>query len=552
MRKATNSMFAMDLSLPMSVNSSSNNHQQQQHRYHGSMMRTSRWLCLLTTSLAFLIGVGVGVAVPFYVLPSANSSDVTVKSVESLAETVESGHAPIASHLVASIDLMAQNVQSVDQIEWEIDNGGAQVSTSAIPKHVSASPVSMPYLSAAARRREKENDRRNSLLKYKLVDKSDQVDAKTVSAAAATTATVAATAAANGRISFVEPQKALLDSVQDVDTHSPAGGLKSKIETVTGKAVQGIFWSQAVEDLIPAGFNKQQVENWQDFSRKDHIIRLEEGCGRMQNRMITFENGTRSCCRYRQNYDQIQGEIFSFYLSRELGIRNLPPSALGLVRPLDQQWANVRSQLSLAQWVEDRPVVFTQFLENLEPAYIPTQFRGTNRHLHPSDIQMRQLDTQSDRDELATLAQWSDLLVFDYLTANLDRMVNNLYNMQWNPAMMDAPAHNLARNTKTGLLVFLDNESGLLHGYRLLDKYEVYHKSLLDAICIFRKSTIESLRQLQAKRNVGDLLRHSFETRDSSLVDYLPFLPEKSVKTLNHRIDRVLDQVAKCQSLYGL
>jgi four-jointed box protein 1 len=99
--------------------------------------------------------------------------------------------------------------------------------------------------------------------------------------------------------------------------------------------------------------------------------------------------------------------------------------------------------------------------------------------------------------------------------------------------------------------VFLDNESGLLHGYRLLDKYETYHRSLLDSLCIFRRSTVESLLQLQSKKNVGNLLRHMFETRDQSLVDFLPFLPEKSIKTLNYRIDQVLDQVTKCQSLYG-
>jgi len=130
-------------------------------------------------------------------------------------------------------------------------------------------------------------------------------------------------------------------------------------------------------------------------------------------------------------------------------------------------------------------------------------------------------------------------------------MVNNLYNMQWNPQMMDSPAHNLARDTRTGLLVFLDNESGLLHGYRLLDKYEVYHKSLLDSLCVFRRSTVAALKSLQSKRDAGDRLRRLFDTHDAALTDFLPFLPDKSVKTLNHRIDRVLDQVQKCQSLYA-
>ena len=320
---------------------------------------------------------------------------------------------------------------------------------------------------------------------------------------------------------------------------------------MTGEATKGIYWSQAVEDILPIGFSDENAENWRTFCKQSSVVKLEEGCGRMQNRLVTFENGTRSCCRYRQNYDQIQGEIFSFYLSHLLGLRNLPPSALGQVRSNDHKWTHVKSSINSAQWADDRPVVYTQFLDDLEPAYIPQQMRASDRHLNPSDLLLHHLKNDTHRSELVTLAQWSDLLVFDYLTANLDRLVNNLYNMQWNPAMMDAPAHNLARHSRTGLLVFLDNESGLLHGYRLLDKYEVYHKSLLDSTCIFRRRTIDSLRQLQANRNVGDLLRTLFERQDQQLMDHLPFLPEKSIKTLNHRIDRVLEQVKMCQNVYG-
>ena len=46
---------------------------------------------------------------------------------------------------------------------------------------------------------------------------------------------------------------------------------------------------------------------------------VEKGCGRMKNRLLHLEGGGRVCCRYRQNQDQIQGEVFSFYLSRAIG-----------------------------------------------------------------------------------------------------------------------------------------------------------------------------------------------------------------------------------------
>ncbi|MCL4141221.1 UNVERIFIED_CONTAM: hypothetical protein GTU68_028511 [Idotea baltica] len=298
---------------------------------------------------------------------------------------------------------------------------------------------------------------------------------------------------------------------------------------------------------MPDGFSDGDVDEWRDFVRREAVVRLQEGCGRMQNRLLTFSNGSQSCCRYRQNLDQIQGEIFSFYLSRLLGMKNVPPSALGVVKAGAWQWSGIGNQLALAQWAEERPVVLTKFVKNLEPVSIPTQLRSASRRLHPLDVERQET---SNMDILVELAQWSDLLIFDYLTANLDRVVNNLYNLQWNPSMMDAPAHNLAQQVDSKLLVFLDNESGLLHGYRLLDKYEPFHQSLLQSLCVFRRTTADRIRQLVTKREAGPNLLKMFRTFEPDLQDYLPTIPEKSIKVLNERLKRVHKQIKKCENLY--
>ncbi|KAF0303638.1 Extracellular serine/threonine protein kinase four-jointed [Amphibalanus amphitrite] len=322
-------------------------------------------------------------------------------------------------------------------------------------------------------------------------------------------------------------------------------------ESDVAELTDGIFWSDAVEAALPRGVASGEVTEWRAFCRRAALIKVEEGCGRMQNRLLTFENGTQSCCRYRQNFDQIQGEIFSFLLSRELGIRNLPPTSLLLVQPAERQWSAVRAQLSLAQWAEQRPVVLTRFRENLTPAFIPEQLRGTDRRLHPADLRLSGLNMEQNRDTVLELAQWSDLILFDYLTANLDRIVNNLYNQQWNPSMMDSPAHNLARDPSTGLLMFLDNESGLLHGYRLLDKYEPYHRTMLDATCVFRRDTVEAIRRLHRAGDVGTALRRIFRETHPELVDFLPTLPEKSIKILKKRIDNVHEVIERCERTYA-
>ncbi|SPP75894.1 extracellular serine/threonine protein kinase four-jointed [Drosophila guanche] len=378
-----------------------------------------------------------------------------------------------------------------------------------------------------------------------------------------------------------------------------------------------VFWGSEVERYLPKGFAAEDQRTWERYvSGQGQVVRLEHGCGRMQNRMVVFADGTRACARYRQNTDQIQGEIFSYYLGQLLKISNLAPSAATVIDTTTPGWAAALGDITQAQWKERRPVVLTRWLADLEPAGIPQPFQPLERHLNKYDVWnlTRQSDLESESQSeskfdvapgllkrlgaatskgpahqssmleetqwqsqsqpqtesqlesesasasesesesksalvqrLIELAQWSDLIVFDYLIANLDRVVNNLYNFQWNADIMAAPAHNLARQVSSQLLVFLDNESGLLHGYRLLKKYEAYHSLLLDNLCVFRRPTIEALQRLRAE-GAGRPLRDLFERATSDGVrDVLPSLPDKSIKILMERIDRVLGQVHKCR-----
>ncbi|XP_016982613.1 extracellular serine/threonine protein kinase four-jointed [Drosophila rhopaloa] len=368
-------------------------------------------------------------------------------------------------------------------------------------------------------------------------------------------------------------------------------------EPQAGLIEEDVFWGPTVEQALPKGFASKDQLTWERFvGEQGRVVRLEQGCGRMQNRLVVFADGTRACARYRQNTDQIQGEIFSYYLGQLLNITNLAPSAATVVDTSTPNWSAALGDITQAQWKERRPVVLTRWLSDLEPAGIPQPFQPLERHLNKHDVWNLTRHMQPERpaqtqgllkrlgaatspgsahqssaieetetgtgtgtatatatasgalvQRLIELAQWSDLIVFDYLIANLDRVVNNLYNFQWNADIMAAPAHNLARQSASQLLVFLDNESGLLHGYRLLKKYEAYHSLLLDNLCVFRRPTIEALRRLRAA-GAGRRLRDLFErTTSAGVRDVLPSLPDKSVKILVERIDRVLGQVQKCQ-----
>ncbi|XP_037045788.1 extracellular serine/threonine protein kinase four-jointed [Bradysia coprophila] len=359
------------------------------------------------------------------------------------------------------------------------------------------------------------------------------------------------------------------ENVQDGDPH--------------GIVDDDIYWSEKIEKSLPQGFSKQQTDDWNEYVATAAVTKLEIGCGRMQNRMVVFQDGKKACARYRQNTDQIQGELFSFFLGQLLNLSNLAPSAASVIDLRSHTWQSATNDIQNAQWKSFKPVVLTKWLPDLESAGIPKPFQPLERHLNKMDIHNISLDLDLPKPQrnllerlmpsknassaqtvliptelsekalsrFIELAQWSDLIVFDYLIANLDRVVNNLYNFQWNADIMAAPAHNLAKQIDSDLLVFLDNESGLLHGYRLLKKYEAYHGLLLDNLCIFRRPTIKALQQLR-ENGVGNELQNVFErTTISSVRDVLPSLPEKSIKILNDRIDRVLGQVQKCQEVFS-
>ncbi|XP_045468208.1 extracellular serine/threonine protein kinase four-jointed [Harmonia axyridis] len=347
-----------------------------------------------------------------------------------------------------------------------------------------------------------------------------------------------------------------LSEINNYPTVSFVENFKVVEEKNDGKLIRdGIYWGEAVEKSLPDGYREKKHTLWRNYVDKAVAVKMEAGCGRMQNRLVVFQDGLKGCVRYRQNTDQIQGELFSFYLAQILKLPNLAPSTVSIVDLKSPLWSNLRNEIAAAQWNSNRAIVLTQFISNLGTANIPDVFRPIERHLNKFDVlNMTKNEILEEEDltrTLVELAQWSDLIIFDYLTANLDRIVNNLYNYQWNANIMEAPAHNLAKKSDSELLVFLDNESGLLHGYRLLKKYEVYHSVLLENLCLFRKQTADVIRELRTKGNVGKLLKDRFESQNSAVIkDILPTLPEKSVKVLNERIEKVYGQISKCESMY--
>ncbi|XP_039147604.1 extracellular serine/threonine protein kinase four-jointed [Drosophila simulans] len=507
-----------------------------------------RRACLLSILAAFVFGMALGVVVPMFGLPRHQDSPPDLPEEQIQMVAVE----PLSSYRV-------EFIKETDELSAE------QVFRNAF--HL-----------------EQDKDAPDSMV----VKKLDTNDGSIKEFHVQRTASGRYRKGPERRLSKQMPERMQTQETPRAPTSSPTNPTS---EHQAGLIEEDVYWGPTVEQALPKGFAAKDQVSWERFvGEQGRVVRLEQGCGRMQNRMVVFADGTRACARYRQNTDQIQGEIFSYYLGQLLNISNLAPSAATVVDTSTPNWAAALGDITQAQWKERRPVVLTRWLSDLEPAGIPQPFQPLERHLNKHDVWNLTRHMQSERQaqsqphgllkrlgaasspgsahqsnaieetgtgtetangalvqRLIELAQWSDLIVFDYLIANLDRVVNNLYNFQWNADIMAAPAHNLARQSASQLLVFLDNESGLLHGYRLLKKYEAYHSLLLDNLCVFRRPTIDALRRLRAA-GAGRRLRDLFErTTSAGVRDVLPSLPDKSVKILVERIDRVLGQVQKCQ-----
>ena len=315
----------------------------------------------------------------------------------------------------------------------------------------------------------------------------------------------------------------------------------------------GIFWSAWLEDQLPAGFTEEHARAWRAKARASRIVKLERGCGRISNQLATFADGSRACVRYGINADQVQGETLTYYLAALLGITNLPPLALSRLGGGGggggggEQWAAVRTRAQALQWSDGAVVSLTAWVSNLSGVVTPAPLRQESGGLNPAALRALRVDKSTP--ELVELAQWSDLIALDYLTANFDRLVSNLFSLQWDARVMERDTNNLLRAPGGGL-VFIDNEAGLVHGFRVLGMWEKYHSAVLGSVCVFRRRTAQRLAELHARR---DARRRLLELdRDSEpLSQELGFLSDEHAGVLQDRIDRLYRHIAHCKEKYG-
>jgi len=304
-----------------------------------------------------------------------------------------------------------------------------------------------------------------------------------------------------------------------------------------------VFWSAWLEGLSTRVFDVEHERKWRDQVRYARVVVLEAGCGRPTNRLATFADGTRACVRYGIDADQVLGETLSYYLAELLGISNLPPMALSKLNLSSEQWASVRENIEALEWSPNAIVSLTEFIPNVTGVFIPLHLRKQQDSLQLSAETISNMTLTY----LVELTQWSDLILFDYLTANFDRIVSHIFSLQWDARVMERTTNNLLK-TVSGHLLFIDNEAGLIHGYRVLDLWERYHTLLLSSSCIFRRSTVRRISEMKRSGNSAKLLCELYRAREP-LARELGSLSEEHALTLQKRIDAVYKHIKKCTEI---
>ncbi len=289
-----------------------------------------------------------------------------------------------------------------------------------------------------------------------------------------------------------------------------------------------------------------------DALRSEKILSTRKGKGgRSLAFKITLADGTKGYFKPKQSFSAAHwySEVAAYYLDRELGLGRVPPTtgrgfawadlekAAGddkrvgelefekdgtiegafvwwipepLVRlKLGRKWERwIRVQESLPITPYQRPVDYRADL-NRRP--------GAREATDPS----RPLAIAPDTEERA--AELSDMIVFDYLTQNVDRWGGNFTNVR--------------TRGKGGPLIYLDNGAGFWLGDQRLGLME----ARLRAVQRFRRSTVEAVRKL-------DLERFAKRLASDPLA---PVLNDRQLEGLKKRQRAFLSHVATMIDRFG-
>lgn len=289
-----------------------------------------------------------------------------------------------------------------------------------------------------------------------------------------------------------------------------------------------------------------------DALRNRPIASVKRGKGgRSLAFQITLDDGTRGYFKPQQSFSAAHwySEVAAYYLDRELGMGRVPPttgrvfrwSELEKAAGSDERVAELRIRKdgtirgAFIWWIPE-PLkrlrmgrtwerwVRVQKTLPITPYQRPVDYRSDLRNkpgVREATDPSRPIAAEPDQE--GRPAELSDLIVFDYLTQNVDRWGGDFTNVR--------------TRGEGGPLIYLDNGAGFWLGEQRLGLME----SRLKALQRFRRSTVEAVRALDV-----DALSRRLRTDPLA-----PVLSEKQLDGLRERRQAVLDHVEAMVARFG-
>lgn len=380
-----------------------------------------------------------------------------------------------------------------------------------------------------------------------------------------------AAAAAGPRDLFGDEIRGVLSSSNCLPAAGSGRGANAADKGGTVAITDGIFWSDAVERLLPPPERSHRQRHWRQHASSQAVGAVRAHCGRLRGAYeVTFEDGhTRACARPQRNVEQLLGTVYTAALAGLLGLGNHVPASL-LVSPPEQEperWSAVADDIR--GWRQGRPVAFVDLADarRLADAVLPESLTATflTSGSLPAEQQQPSLTplavVRLSPAEAAVLAQWSDLVLFDYITAHTDRIVNGIVNARWGGGgaqIWRRPVHKMAADVVDGSLLYTDNEDAIFQGYSLLDavadggqQYAAYHEAILSRLCVFRASTVGAIERYHKSGDLADKLIKAVERHDSVAERFLPHVGGHMGPVLQARLASVASWVHNCSVAYS-
>ncbi len=116
-----------------------------------------------------------------------------------------------------------------------------------------------------------------------------------------------------------------------------------------------------------------------------------------------------------------------------------------------------RGNIEALEWSPNAIVSLTEFIPNVTGVFIPLHLRkqqGGGLQLSAENISNMTVTY------LVELMQWSDLIIFDYLTANFDRIVSHIFSLHGDARVMERTTNNLLKQS-TDICFLLITRQGL-------------------------------------------------------------------------------------------